>query len=263
MRATAAPRSALAAIASVGAHGGILLGLVLLPARPPHLSAEVELQMMEPPPPPVPEAEPPPPAPEPPPPPPEPENHRIVRRAAPPPEPPAAPPPPEEPPPATPPPEEPPVFNMGSDSFANDGAFPLAAGPGNSRFGPVGRVRDPASRPARPAGVPGGTGTAPASFVPAAPGRVARGARVVREVRAPYPEQARDAGIEGVVLLQVEVSRTGTIHSVRVLTDPGYGLGAAAARALRAFRFAPAVDQGGQAIDSRFTYTYRFELDDW
>jgi protein TonB len=109
--------------------------------------------------------------------------------------------------------------------------------------------------------VPGGTG--PATFAPAAPTKIARGARVVREVRAPYPEQARDAGIEGVVLLQVEVTRTGAIHSVRVLNDPGYGLGAAAARALRSFRFAPAVDGGGQPIDSRFTYTYRFELDDF
>jgi TonB family protein len=153
------------------------------------------------------------------------------------------------------------VFNMDSDSFANNGSFAMPAGPGNTRFGPIGKLRNPNARPERPPGVPGGTGTA--AFAPAPPTRVARGARVVREVRAPYPEQARDAGIEGVVLLQVEVTRTGTIHSVRVLTDPGYGLGAAAARALRSFRFAPAVDGGGAPIDSRFTYTYRFELDDF
>jgi protein TonB len=150
---------------------------------------------------------------------------------------------------------------MDSNSFSQNGSFAINAGPGNTHFAPVGRVRNPNSRPARPEGVQGGTGIGPPSFAPPPPTRISRNARVLREVRAPYPEQARDAGIEGVVLLQVEVSRSGAIHSVRVLSDPGYGLGAAAARALRSFRFSPAVDQGGQPADSRFTYTYRFELD--
>jgi protein TonB len=74
-----------------------------------------------------------------------------------------------------------------------------------------------------------------------------------------YPTEAREDGVEGVVVLSVVLDADGTSRSIELLSDPGSGLGDAAREALLRARFAPAV-QDGRAVESRFEYRYRFEL---
>ena len=62
--------------------------------------------------------------------------------------------------------------------------------------------------------------------------------------------------------LLVEVRASGRVRNVRILTEPGGGLGAAAVAFVRRLRFRPALDQQGRPVDARITYTVRFLLDD-
>jgi protein TonB len=103
-----------------------------------------------------------------------------------------------------------------------------------------------------------GTGRAPA-FRPAAD--VSRAPEVAEEVRAEYPEEARREGIQGAVRLLVLIRKDGSVYRVRVLEDPGYGLGEAAREALSRFQFRPALGPDGEAVDYQIYYTYRFVLD--
>jgi len=74
-----------------------------------------------------------------------------------------------------------------------------------------------------------------------------------------YPEQAARLGIEGVAVLVVTVDETGEIAEARVVEDPGYGFGAAAASLVRRCKFEPA-RRGGEAVATSFRYKVRFEL---
>ena len=47
-----------------------------------------------------------------------------------------------------------------------------------------------------------------------------------------YPPEARDNGVEGCVELEYEISESGTVENIIVLSDPGSGLGAAARAAI-------------------------------
>ena len=107
-----------------------------------------------------------------------------------------------------------------------------------------------------------GTGTGPArapEFRPATD--VSRPPEVSGEVRAEYPEQARRDGVQGPVRLLVLIRKDGTVYRVRVLEDPGSGLGEAAKHALEQFRFRPALGDNGEPVDYQIYYTYRFVLD--
>lgn len=64
-------------------------------------------------------------------------------------------------------------------------------------------------------------------------------------VEAPYPEEAKAQGIEGKVLLGIEVDETGAVADVEVLRPAGHGFDEAAAAAARQFRFSPARDATG------------------
>ncbi len=162
------------------------------------------------------------------------------------------------PPDAPPPPEEPPQFDMSNDSFAlnGDGAFALAESHGTSTIGAYGRGDPNARGP-----VPAVAGRGPPSFDPATADSIRSAPEVVEEVLAEYPDAARRAGVEGVVRLMVEVRRDGTVRSARALNDPGYGMADQAVQALRRFRFSPAIDRQGRAVDYRLVFSYRFELD--
>jgi protein TonB len=98
-------------------------------------------------------------------------------------------------------------------------------------------------------------------FSPAAPRELSRKPEVTRQVVIPYPDEARRKGIEGTVILRVEVRKDGTVRSVRVLKDPGSGLGEAARKAMTRFRFSPARNKRGRPVDYRLVYKYTFVLD--
>jgi TonB family protein len=59
-----------------------------------------------------------------------------------------------------------------------------------------------------------------------------------------YTRGARDAGVEGTVLLEVEIWPDGKAHNVRIVRKLPYGLAWAAIGAVRQWRFAPGVKNG-------------------
>jgi TonB family protein len=73
-----------------------------------------------------------------------------------------------------------------------------------------------------------------------------------------YPAIARRAGIQGPVVVRGIVRRDGTIDNVEVIKDLPYGLGDAAADAVRRWRFQPATYRG-EPIDVYYTVTFRLQ----
>ena len=74
-----------------------------------------------------------------------------------------------------------------------------------------------------------------------------------------YPAIARRAGTQGPVVVRGIVRRDGTIDNVEVIKDLPYGLGDAAAEAVRRWRFRPATYRG-EPIDVYYTVTVNFRL---
>jgi len=83
---------------------------------------------------------------------------------------------------------------------------------------------------------------------------------LIKEVKAPYPPEALQRGIEGKVILELLIDSQGHVASARVIRGAGYGFDEAAAEAVREFLFRPAWLKG-QAVPVRITYTYTFILD--
>ena len=235
---------------SFALHGLALVGLHARPAERPVAQRPVEMVMVEvqkpPPPPPVPEE----PKPEPPPPPKarvRPPPVKVAEAPKPLPPPPVdAPPPPNE----TPPPDAKPaplVVGLSMSSTTSAGSF--AAPVGNTLYG---RTADKAKAPQEVKAY-----SAP-KYTPIY--QVDREPELANEVKIPYPEEARRAGIEGTVTLSVTVDLDGRVVSARVLNGPGYGLNEAARNAILRFRFRPAI-KGGEAVSTEMKYSYTFLLD--
>ncbi|WP_426756895.1 energy transducer TonB [Myxococcus sp. Y35] len=83
---------------------------------------------------------------------------------------------------------------------------------------------------------------------------------VASEVKIPYPEEARRAGVEGTVTLSITIDHEGRVVAVKILKGPGYGLDEAARDAIRRFRFKPAI-KGGEPVSTEMKYSYTFLLD--
>jgi protein TonB len=107
-------------------------------------------------------------------------------------------------------------------------------------------------------GVVGGTG----------PGGGEEPLRVGGEVKAPiiqsrteptYPEAARKARMEGVVILEAIITATGTVEDVRVLKSVNPLLDASAVRAVQQWRYKPAT-LNGRAVRVYLTVTVTFNL---
>lgn len=94
----------------------------------------------------------------------------------------------------------------------------------------------------------------PAYAQPATPPTVAT------YVEAEYPPEAREAGREAAVDLELIVGVDGLVRDARVLTPAGDGFDEAALAAVRQFVFAPAM-KDGQPIAARIQYRYTFKLE--
>jgi TonB family protein len=98
---------------------------------------------------------------------------------------------------------------------------------------------------------------APAS--PPAQQTLTRAPVLLHFVEAVYPEEARAAGLEAKVLLEVDLSAQGEVTRAVVLVPAGHGFDEAALQAVRQFRFSPAeVDNKPAAV--RIQYGYDFVL---
>jgi protein TonB len=124
------------------------------------------------------------------------------------------------------PPPTPPAADQGSGSGGG-------AGTG------VGRGVGEGTGPGIGAGTGGGEGGGPFR-----PGSGIEPPKLLREVKADYPDDARRAGIEGEVVLEIVVRRDGSVGDVRVRRGLDRLLDQRAIAAVRQWRFAPATRRG-------------------
>ena len=79
-------------------------------------------------------------------------------------------------------------------------------------------------------------------------------------VQAPYPPEAKEAGIEGTVVLLIEIDELGAVTYIEVLSPAGHGFDEAAAEAAQGFTFLPAEDENGPTPVA-IEFEYGFVLD--
>ncbi len=82
-----------------------------------------------------------------------------------------------------------------------------------------------------------------------------------RDCRTRYPDEARELGIEGKVVLSLEVLADGKVGQIKVIRGLGYGLDEAALTAMKGCLFEPAT-MGGQRVTTTIRYTYVWILDE-
>ncbi len=82
----------------------------------------------------------------------------------------------------------------------------------------------------------------------------------IAEPLPPYTPEARAAKIGGLVLLQVVIRKDGSIGEVKLLSDPGYGLGESAVNCVKTqWRFRPGT-LNGEAVNVRVNLEISFRL---
>lgn len=197
-------------------------------------------------------------------------EEKVIKKAKP------APVPQEEPPPPPPPeekaPEEakeaPPVFDLGDNTFAVNGqgaGWAMARSEGNTRFAGVAKKDQAPVRETKPkfGGAQKSTGNGPQTGdtpVPLAD-LTRRPTPLGGPVSAPYPTEAKKAGIEGPVVLRVLIDKTGRVRRTQVIKAPSDILAAAAELAMTDQRWTPPLDKNGKAVDTVIVWTFRFVLD--
>lgn len=85
------------------------------------------------------------------------------------------------------------------------------------------------------------------------------GPQILEYVEAPYPEEAREQGLEAVVKLLIELDEAGEVVSVDVVEPQGHGFDEAAVDAVLSMRFAPARTAEGP-VPVIFEFEYGFVL---
>jgi len=94
-----------------------------------------------------------------------------------------------------------------------------------------------------------GTGSLLAAPAPVRAADLSRDASIGHWSCSDFPEEADSAGIdEAYVMIQVDVSASGTPTAVRVLQDPGSGFGTQARRCAIRQHFQPALDREGNPL---------------
>jgi periplasmic protein TonB len=239
---------------SLALHAALALAILAVAVRPrPVPQTALQIQVVDAPPPKPPE-------PVPPPPPPKPVPMKVARaprtpRTAPPPTATPLPPSNAPPPPTTEAPRNTPepvvITGITLESTSQGGSF--AVGAGNTlRGAPEKTARAPEE--AKPYKA---ERYAPAAQVNELPQPLNRESLNLRKY---YPAQAKKNGFEGDVVLRLLIDADGTIAKVDVVSDPGEGLGPAAARAVRELRFSPA-KVNGAAVATTVPFTIHFTRD--
>jgi protein TonB len=110
---------------------------------------------------------------------------------------------------------------------------------------------------AAPVSPPSGTGAAGAEVL--AEGAVDIPARLVSTSPLVYPAAARQAEIEVDLPVEIVIETDGRVSTARALGRAGYGLDEAAQRAVRLYRFSPAL-RAGLPVRVRMRWTMQFRL---
>lgn len=75
-----------------------------------------------------------------------------------------------------------------------------------------------------------------------------------------YPQVCKEKGIEGKVIVSLEIDKRGNIVNHEFVSFPCTDLRDAVKNSLSKFSFTPAINSNGQAITSRITMPVKFEL---
>jgi protein TonB len=117
-----------------------------------------------------------------------------------------------------------------------------------------------------PDGVPGGSGDVPGAAPaegsgdePLLPGGDVRPPVLLERVAPDYPEVARKAGIQGIVILQAVIGTAGQVEELRLTKSVFAALDEAALRAVRRWRYRPAT-LNGRAVRVLLSVTAEFRL---
>ncbi|OFV80108.1 MAG: hypothetical protein A2Y78_15025 [Acidobacteria bacterium RBG_13_68_16] len=85
--------------------------------------------------------------------------------------------------------------------------------------------------------------------------------KLISKVTPVFPEQARKAGIDGVVVLECTIGTDGAVQEIRPVRSEPMGLTEAAGEAVRQWRYEPAHLANGKAVPVVMTVTISFRLD--
>lgn len=88
---------------------------------------------------------------------------------------------------------------------------------------------------------------------------IVKGPSVLEYVEAEWPAGAKEAGLEAVVTLRIELDASGEVGGVEVLEPAGHGFDEAAVDAILSMRFAPAETEAGP-VPVVFDFAYGFEM---
>lgn len=100
---------------------------------------------------------------------------------------------------------------------------------------------------------------APVDEGPIRVGGLIKEPRKTREVKPVYPEIARKARIEGVVILEITVTKQGKVRDIKVLRGLAMGLTEAAVEAVKQWEYEPST-LNGRPVEVLVTVTVRFNL---
>jgi TonB family protein len=129
------------------------------------------------------------------------------------------------------------------------------------RFSPDGQTTSAQTMGGAGGGATAAAGTTPPEWTADGALRVGGGVKPpmkIRDVKPVYPQEARDAGIQGVVIIEARIESDGSVSNTRVLrsvTD----LDQAALEAVSQWRFVPTL-MNGQAVPVIMTVTVNFTL---
>ena len=99
----------------------------------------------------------------------------------------------------------------------------------------------------------------PALVAQQEPGLKTTAPRLIHKVEPEYSPEAREAGLEGTVVLSVEVGTDGKAHDIRVRRSLGMGLDEKAVETVRAWKFEPGT-RDGKPVAVQATIEMNFRL---
>lgn len=126
----------------------------------------------------------------------------------------------------------------------------------DEKVGPTNIVGEPTESPANPTGI-----FITSEVMPSFPGGEEAFGKFMRD-HIRYPAMAKENGITGRVYIQFIVERDGSLTDMKILKEPGSGLGDEAARVLKISpRWKPGI-QNGKPVRVQYTIPVSFSLGD-
>jgi protein TonB len=86
--------------------------------------------------------------------------------------------------------------------------------------------------------------------------------QLIEKVNPTYPEDARNAKVSGIVVLEAVIDKTGAVGDIKTIKEPDASLGKAAVDAVKQWRYKPARLKNGDPVAVVMTVTVAFKLKD-